>query len=785
MGPAVEHGDDIHRAQLAAVLDVMADGVVVFDMSGNVVLLNEAEARINGFASAAEMTRDLAFFAGIYELHTIDGALVPVDEWPVSRVLLGETLTELRLRARRLDTGQTWLIQFSGAPVRDAAGAQVLAVVITRDVTAEERARDALRASEERYRTFFESIDDGFCLIEVIFDADGQARDYRFLEANPAFARHSGLVDAVGRTARELVPDLDASWFEIYGDVAKTGRPRRFENNAPAMERWFDVYASRVGAPELGHVALVFRDVTERRRAEAALRDSQARAVEAAAQAEGERRLLDAVLEAAPVGIIVAGKSGEILRMNPANERLWGPAPFSEDVEGYDVWKGWWADGSDRNGQRIAAQDWAMARALRGEKCEDLVEIEPFDAPGTRRTMLNSGAPVKSASGRIVGAVIAQMDITTLMEAKAALRESEARFRALADNMSQLAWMADERGDIFWYNQRWFEYTGRPLEEMKGWGWRDVHHPDHVARVVEKFSRHVESGDPWEDTFPLRSRDGHYRWFLSRAVPIRDDRGRVTRWFGTNTDITAQIEAEEALRAAVAHRDEFLSVAAHELRTPLTALSLQLEGIRRILAKEVEPAGGRATARLDTAIRQSDRLGALIESLLNVSRIAAGHFRLEAERFDLGALVHEVVERVADLAVRAGCALRFERSGDLEGTWDRSRLDQVVMNLLTNAIKYGPGKPIEVSVAGREATVEIVVHDRGIGLSDADRVRIFDRFERAVSSTHYGGLGLGLYIAREIVHAHGGTVDVESALGEGATFVVRLPRRDAAPHERR
>src|SRR5215831_11293028 len=133
-------------------------------------------------------------------------------------------------------------------------------------------------------------------------------------------------------------------------------------------------------------------------------------------------------------------------------------------------------------------------------------------------------------------------------QAEAALRESEARFRELADNISQFAWTADQSGWIYWYNKRWHDYTGTTLKEMVGWGWQKVHHPDHVDRVVQRIQQSFETGTPWEDTFPLRGRDGNYRWFLSRALPIRNEAGDVIRWFGTNTDVTEQIEAEQALR---------------------------------------------------------------------------------------------------------------------------------------------------------------------------------------------------------------------------------------------
>lgn len=143
------------------------------------------------------------------------------------------------------------------------------------------------------------------------------------------------------------------------------------------------------------------------------------------------------------------------------------------------------------------------------------------------------------------------IDITAHKYTEDSLRESESRFRALADNITQLAWMTDETGWIFWYNQRWFDYSGTKLEDMQGWGWIDIHHPDHAHRVVESFSRSIASGEPWEDVFPLRSKNGEFRWFLSRAVPIRDESGKVVHWFGTNTDIQDQRDVEESLRRHV------------------------------------------------------------------------------------------------------------------------------------------------------------------------------------------------------------------------------------------
>ena len=153
--------------------------------------------------------------------------------------------------------------------------------------------------------------------------------------------------------------------------------------------------------------------------------------------------------------------------------------------------------------------------------------------------------PKRDEAGNVVGILGARVDVTARKSAEEELRRRADEFHALADNIPSLCWMTDATGWIYWYNKRWFDYTGTTLSEMEGWGWRTVHHPDHVERVTEKFRHCIEAGEPWEDTFPLRSRDGEYRWFLSRALPICDDSGRIVRWFGTNTDITERRRAEE------------------------------------------------------------------------------------------------------------------------------------------------------------------------------------------------------------------------------------------------
>ncbi|MCY1080219.1 CHASE domain-containing sensor histidine kinase [Archangium lansingense] len=231
----------------------------------------------------------------------------------------------------------------------------------------------------------------------------------------------------------------------------------------------------------------------------------------------------------------------------------------------------------------------------------------------------------------------------------------------------------------------------------------------------------------------------------------------------------------EEAHAAVHLRDDFLVVAAHELKTPLTALQLQITHMGRLLGKGeilLEP----FRDKLGKVRRHLVRLTNLVEELLDVSRIASGHFLFHLEKMDLGRLGREVVDRFGEQAAAKSATISVTEEGDLVGVWDSFRLDQVLTNLVANALKYGLGRPISLSLVGGKDTVRVMVRDEGIGIAPADVLRIFNRFERAASSDHYGGLGLGLFITRQIVEALGGRIFVKSEVGLGSTFIVELPR---------
>ena len=297
------------------------------------------------------------------------------------------------------------------------------------DVHDRKIAEAALEDTRRRYHCLLASIDEGYCVVEMIFDRDRKPCDYRFCDINPTFVQHTGLHQAVGKTMRELAPNHEQHWFDIYGKVALTGVSTRFQDEASALGRWYDVFAFRIDDPGLNRVAILFRDITAQKRVADMLRQSERQALEAVRQTEAERQRLDAVLAAVPVGIVVSDTHGAISLANAAHRRLWGNNyPMSRSMDEFGEYKGWWADGSARHGQRLENEEWPTARLLRGaETVDDTIEIETFDPVPARRIALVSGASIKDGNGDTIGAVVAQMDITDRVRAEKALREADRR----------------------------------------------------------------------------------------------------------------------------------------------------------------------------------------------------------------------------------------------------------------------------------------------------------------------------------------------------------------------
>ncbi len=375
-------------------------------------------------------------------------------------------------------------------------------------------------------------------------------------------------------------------------------------------------------------------------------------------------------------------------------------------------------------------------------------------------------------------------------EPHARLVEIEERFRLLVESVKDYAiFMLDPEGHISTWNPGAERIKGWRQHEILGKHFSIFYPEEDVASNKPGFELQAASRlGRFEDEGWRVRKDGSRFWANVVITALRGPEGdlrgfaKVTRDFSerraseeTARRLAAETAARRAAEEAVTVRDEFLSVAGHELKTPLTALLFHAES----LAKHAEKLPPREVAeRAARMVRTAQRLARLVDELLDVSRISAGRLVLEREPVDLAALAHDMAGRHQDAAAAAGAAIRVQADEPVMGSWDRVRIEQIFDNLLANAVKYGRGKPVDVRVETQPGVARLVVRDRGLGIAPADQARIFERFERAVSARHYGGLGLGLWIARQIVEAHGGKIRLHSRPDHGAEFTVDLPVRE-------
>lgn len=653
-------------------------------------------------------------------------------------------------------------------------------------------AAQAVQLSELRYRALFESIDEGFCIIEVLFDGQRPV-DYRFIHVNPAFERHTGLVGAAGKCVRELVPDLDGHWFKIYGEVASTGEPTRFQNVAAALGRYFDVYAFRIGEPQQAQVAVLFNDITVRKRQEASL----------------------AILSDVS-GVLAAFSSLEtsVTQIGAALGRHFCVTQclLMQHTHGPDnavVAHGWHADEAPDLRGTLRVRDFVAPEVInalqRGEaiavgdvQLEPRVSSERVTPLGIRSFVLvplplqhewQFVMLIASCQPRawreeeidLLRDLIARIAVgLERAEAEEALRASEARFRALTTATSDL---------IYRMSPYWLE-----LRELHGRGfladtvapsnpWIHTYiHPDDQPRLLSVIAEAIKNRRPFESEQRVLRADGSVGWTWSRAVPLLDADGDIEEWFGAASDITERKRAEVALneanfRLAEADRrkDDFLAMLSHELRNPLAPISNSLYIL------EHAPSGGDQAARARAVIgRQIAQLASLVNDLLDVTRIARSKVHLQKEKLDLVEALRAAVEDHRSLFAQAGVDLELSVPPHaIHVDADRTRLAQIVGNLLQNSAKFtarGGYTKVSVDAIGEQAMVRVI--DNGVGIAPQTLERLFQPFAQAEQTLDRskGGLGLGLALVKGLIELHGGSVDAHSAgLGQGLEVRFRLP----------
>lgn len=391
---------------------------------------------------------------------------------------------------------------------------------------------------------------------------------------------------------------------------------------------------------------------------------------------------------------------------------------------------------------------------------------------GTYNWFLAKAFPLFNADGDIIKWFGSYTNIERQKKAEEDLRRSSDHFRQLAELLPEKVTHADPQGNLNYYNQSWLDYTGFSLKELKRNGWLKIMHPEDRKEVIRRWKRAMETGEDFEMEMRCVNKDNHYKWHLNRTVPVRDERGKIKIWIGATTEIQ-KIKEEEK------RKEGFLKLVSHELKTPVTSIKGYVQLLLSMLkdpkkipldSLPLEP----SLERIDTQI---SRLTRLISEMLDLSRIEENKLELNKEELSINELVEETIQDINFTNTDHKIHIRHKYQCTIRA--DKDRIGQVLINFVTNAIKYSPeNKDIEVIVEkARGNHVAVSIRDKGIGIAKNDQKEIFRRFHRIAGKNQetYSGLGIGLFLANEIIERHDGQIWVDSKLGEGSIFTFTLP----------
>lgn len=491
-------------------------------------------------------------------------------------------------------------------------------------------------------------------------------------------------------------------------------------------------------------------DVTARHRVEEALRVARD-------AAEQQKRLYETITSNTPDLIYVLDLDYRFTYANDALLTMWGKtwdnAIGKRLLEnGYEPWH---AEMHEREIDKVAA----TRKPIRGE-------VSFPHATLGRRVYDYIFSPVVNELDEVVAIAGTTRDITDIKLAERTLTESEARFRTMAEGTNIYISMGDETGNAIYFNQTWSRLTGRSMDELLGFNWADMLHPDDRERYLAIYDESFKAETPFHADFRVLTAEGDYRWLLTDGSVRRYSDGSFAGFIGAAVDITELKQDEQ-------RKNDFISMVSHELKTPLTSALSYVQ----VSKKRTEQAGDAVSAgMLERTEKQLTKMARMINGFLNVSRLESGKIQIDCQRFDLAGLLNEIEEEtlVSVLTHR----ILFAPVPSIHVKADREKIGQVIQNLISNAVKYSPANStIRIAVDVIKGMAQISVSDEGIGINETDLPRLFERFYRVkdAETRHIAGFGIGLYLCAEIVKQHGGRIRAESTFGEGSTFYFTLP----------
>jgi PAS domain S-box-containing protein len=383
---------------------------------------------------------------------------------------------------------------------------------------------------------------------------------------------------------------------------------------------------------------------------------------------------------------------------------------------------------------------------------------------------------VEVIKGKKQYAIAIIQDINDKKELEQRMYEAGRRIEMITETIPNFIWICEPDGSGAYFNTRWLEYTGQSVEEASGKGWHNAIHPLDRELVLEDWKITLNLGEPSSIQYRLMDLHGHYKWFLTHSVAVKNNSGEVIQWLSSSADIDDEKKAHQTIEEAVVLRDEFLLMASHELKTPVTSIKMHLQ----MLQNKIQRMDGNRipveTAEyINIAHKQSSNLAHLVENLLDISRVKLGKMGFLFDKTNLSNLIEDIVYHFEATTNRSTCTIESSVEKDIYCFVDKIKIEQVLINLLMNSLKYAAGSMVRVVLRATESEVIIQVSDSGPGIPSERRETIFDKFTRGLTHRNVSGLGLGLFISRQIIENHSGTLVLEENANKGTYFKITLP----------